>query len=80
MDWENLEWDLLFRMCRINFLASRKMIRTFSLADGMLVLEGDLKFTFFHYVFLEYGNKLDYARYSGSEDIPGNSQAGVWNL
>ena len=28
-------------------------------------IEGCIKFTFFKYVFLEYTNKLDYARYSG---------------
>lgn len=27
-------------------------------------LEADLKVTFLHYIFLEYGNKLDYARYT----------------
>jgi hypothetical protein len=37
-------------------------------------IEGDLKFTFFHYVFLEYGNKLDYARYSGLKIYQGTAK------
>ena len=36
--------------------------------------EGDLKFTFFHYVYLEYGNKLDYARYSGLQIYQGTAK------
>lgn len=36
--------------------------------------EGDLKLTFFHYVFLEYGNKIDYARYSGLEIYAGTAK------
>ncbi len=36
--------------------------------------EGDLKFIFFHYVFLEYGNKLDYARYSGLHIYSGTAK------
>jgi len=36
--------------------------------------EGDLKFTFFHYVYLEYGNKLDYARYSGLQIYSGTAK------
>ena len=47
------------------------MISIFSWVDGMWVLEGDLKVTFFQYVYLEYANKLDYARYSGSENLSG---------
>jgi len=37
-------------------------------------IEGDLKFTFFHYIFLEYGNKLDYARYSGLKIYEGTAK------
>jgi hypothetical protein len=37
-------------------------------------VEGDLKFTFFHYVFLEYANKLDYARYSGLKIYQGTAK------
>jgi hypothetical protein len=36
--------------------------------------EGDLKFTFFHYIYLEYGNKLDYARYSGLKIYDGTAK------
>jgi hypothetical protein len=37
-------------------------------------VEGDLKATFFHYIFLEYGNKLDYARYSGLKIYQGTAK------
>jgi hypothetical protein len=37
-------------------------------------VEGDLKATFFHYVFLEYGNKLDYAHYSGLQIYAGTAR------
>jgi hypothetical protein len=37
-------------------------------------VEGDLKVTFFHYIFLEYGNKLDYARYSGLKIYQGTAK------
>jgi hypothetical protein len=36
--------------------------------------EGDIRATFLHYVFLEYGNKLDYARYSGLKIYEGNAK------
>jgi hypothetical protein len=36
--------------------------------------EGDIRATFFHYVYLEYGNKLDYARYSGLKIYEGTAR------
>ena len=59
---------------QVKSLTSRKMIRIFNLADGMSGLEGDLKATFFHYVFLEYGNKLDYARYTSLKIYQGTAK------
>ncbi len=37
-------------------------------------VEGTLRATFFHYVFLEYMNKLDYARYSGLKIYKGTAK------
>jgi hypothetical protein len=34
-------------------------------------LEGALRATFFKYVYLEYANKIDYARYSGLKAYEG---------
>lgn len=36
--------------------------------------EGDLKLTFLHYIYLEYANKIDYARYSGLEIYSGTAK------
>ena len=46
----------------------------FQLGGWNVGVEGDLKFTFFHYVYLEYGNKLDYARYSGLQIYQGTAK------
>jgi hypothetical protein len=36
-------------------------------------IEGSIRATFFKYVYLEYANKLDYARYSGLEVYEGKA-------
>jgi hypothetical protein len=47
------------------------MISTSNWADGT---QADLKVTFFQYVFLEYGNKLDYARYTNLKIYQGTDK------
>jgi hypothetical protein len=46
----------------------------FQLGGWNVGVEGDLRFTFFQYVYLEYGNKLDYARYSGLKIYQGTAR------
>jgi hypothetical protein len=46
----------------------------FQIGGWNMGVEGDLKFTFFHYVYLEYANKLDYARYSGLKIYEGTAK------
>jgi hypothetical protein len=46
----------------------------FQLGGWNAGLEGDLKVTFFRYVYLEYGAKLDYARYSNLKVAEGRAR------
>jgi hypothetical protein len=46
----------------------------FQLGGWNIGLEGDLRISFFKYVYLEYGNKLDYARYSGLRIYQGTAR------
>jgi hypothetical protein len=46
----------------------------FQLGGWNVGLEADIKATFFQYVFLEYGNKLDYARYSNLKIYQGTGK------
>jgi hypothetical protein len=46
----------------------------FQLGGWNVGLEADLKVTFFQYVFLEYGNKLDYARYTNLKIYQGTDK------
>jgi hypothetical protein len=46
----------------------------FQLGGWNIGVEGTLKITFFNYVYLEYCNKLDYARYSGLRIYEGTSK------
>jgi hypothetical protein len=46
----------------------------FQLGGWNLGVEGALKVTFFKYVYLEYSNKLDYARYSGLQIYKGTAR------
>jgi hypothetical protein len=46
----------------------------FQLGGWNVGLEGDLKVTFFQYVYLEYANKLDYARYTNLKIYQGTDK------
>jgi len=46
----------------------------FQLGGWNVGVEGALRATFWHYVFLEYTNKLDYARYSGLKIYEGTAR------
>ncbi len=46
----------------------------FQLGGWNVGLEGDLKVTFFHYVYLEYANKVDYARYTNLKIYQGTDK------
>jgi hypothetical protein len=46
----------------------------FQLGGWNVGLEADLKVTFFQYVFLEYGNKVDYARYTNLKIYDGTDK------
>jgi hypothetical protein len=46
----------------------------FQLGGWNVGLEADLKVTFFQYVFVEYGNKLDYARYTNLKIYDGTDK------
>jgi hypothetical protein len=46
----------------------------FQLGGWNLGIEGALRVTFFRYVYLEYANKLDYARYSGLQIYEGTAR------
>jgi hypothetical protein len=48
----------------------------FQLGGWNVGLEGALRATFFKYVYLEYANKLDYARYSGLKVYEGKAKQG----
>jgi hypothetical protein len=46
----------------------------FQIGGWNMGLEGDLKVTFFHYVYIEYANKLDYARYTNLKIYQGTDK------
>lgn len=46
----------------------------FQIGGWNMGLEGDIKVTFFRYVYLEYGAKLDYARYSNLKVAQGTAR------
>ena len=46
----------------------------FSVGGGNVGLEATVKATFFKYAFLEYANKLDYARYSNLKIYKGTAK------
>jgi len=46
----------------------------FQLGGWNIGFEGDVRATFFKYAYLEYGNKLDYARYSGLRIYKGTAK------
>jgi len=46
----------------------------FQIGGWNIGIEAALRATFFHYVFLEYSNKLDYARYSGLKIYEGTAK------
>ena len=46
----------------------------FQLGGWNMGLEGDLKVTFFHYIYIEYANKLDYARYTNLKIYQGTDK------
>jgi hypothetical protein len=46
----------------------------FQLGGWNIGAEGAIRATFFHYVYLEYTNKLDYARYSGLRIYKGTAR------
>jgi hypothetical protein len=46
----------------------------FQLGGWNMGLEGDLKVTFFQYLYIEYANKLDYARYTNLKIYQGTDK------
>ena len=46
----------------------------FQIGGWNMGLEGDLKVTFFHYVYIEYANKLDYSRYTNLKIYQGTDK------
>jgi hypothetical protein len=46
----------------------------FQIGGWNMGLEGDLKVTFFHYVYIEYANKVDYARYTNLKIYEGTDK------
>jgi hypothetical protein len=46
----------------------------FQIGGWNMGVEGTIRATFFHYVYLEYANKLDYARYSGLKIYQGTAK------
>jgi hypothetical protein len=57
-----------------NMLFGQKNDAGFQMGGWNMGLEGAIRATFFKYVYLEYANKLDYARYSGLHVYEGKAK------